>query len=183
MTPMAVRYLDACHGADGFVHSWTAIGGTVAVVTEQTLIDAIGAWADGAPLVAGPQPRFDALEGAIRWPACGVSATASVDAAVVQATAAIAQTGSVVVTSDANGGRALSLLAPRALFVIDEADIVDTPADVLRHRARWWPEGPPSQIVLITGPSRSADIEMTLTIGVHGPGAVHALIVRSSHVS
>ena len=182
MTTMEVRYRTVRRGADGFRDAWTAVGGTIAFVTEDTLIDSIGAWCKGAPVVAGPQSRFDALTAAQRWPSCGVAGAADASVAVVQATAAVAQTGSVVVTSEANGGRALSLLTPRALFVVDEADIVDTPADVLRNRARWWPDGPPSQIVFVTGPSRSADIEMTLTVGVHGPGAVHALIVRSDRL-
>ena len=177
MTTMTVRYRDLRSGASGFAEAWTALGGTIAEVTERTLLDAIRSWCGDAATVAGPQTRFDELAGALRWPACGVAAAARVDVAVVQATAAVAQTGSVVVDSDANGGRALSLLAPRAIFVINAANIVDTPADVLRSRDRWWPQGPPSQIVMITGPSRSADIEMTLTVGVHGPGAVHALIV------
>ena len=103
---------------------------------------------------------------------------AAADCAVVVATGAIAQTGTVVVGSTANRGRSNSLLPPRVAFVVDEATIVDTPGDVLRHRHRWWPERPPSQIVFISGPSRSADIEMTLTVGVHGPGAVHAIVVR-----
>ena len=178
MTTMSVRYRDSRHGALGFAEAWTALGGTSREVDEHTLLDAIHEFAGSATMVAGPHARFDGLTGALRWPACGVLASADVDVAVVQATAAVAQTGSVVVDSDANGGRALSLLTPRAIFVIDAANIVDTPADVLRHRDRWWPKGPPSQIVMITGPSRSADIEMTLTIGVHGSGVVHALIVR-----
>jgi L-lactate utilization protein LutC len=95
---------------------------------------------------------------------------------VVRATAAIAQTGSVVIDS-ARTTRAHSLLPERCVFVIDASTVVDTPADVLRDRARWWPDGLPSQIVLVSGPSRSADIEMTLTVGVHGPGQVHAVIV------
>ena len=177
MTTMTVRYRDRRHGALGFAEAWTALGGTLAEVADDMLLDAIRSWCGDAATVAGPQARFDGLDGALRWPACGVAAAARADVAVVHATAAVAQTGSVVVDSTANGGRALSLLAPRALFVIDAADIVDTPADVLRDRDRWWPNGPPSQIVMITGPSRSADIEMTLTIGVHGPGIVHALVV------
>ena len=178
MTTMSVRYRDSRHGAPGFTEAWTALGGTIDEVDEPTLLDAVRAFAGDAGIVAGPQSRFDGLTSALRWPPCGVRAAAGAGVAVVHATAAVAQTGSVVVDSDANGGRALSLLTPRAIFVIDAANIVDTPADVLRHRDRWWPNGPPSQIVLITGPSRSADIEMTLTVGVHGPGIVHALIVR-----
>ena len=178
MTTMSVRYRDARRGVSGFTDAWTALGGTIAEVTDQTLLDAIRSCSGGAAIVAGPQARFDGIDGVSRWPACGVGAAARAEVAVIQATAAVAQTGSVVVDTDANGGRALSLLAARAIFVIDAANIVDTPADVLRHRDRWWPNGPPSQIVMITGPSRSADIEMTLTVGVHGPGIVHALIVR-----
>ncbi len=97
-------------------------------------------------------------------------------AALVHVTAAVAQTGSVVIDSRRNA-RAASLLPDRAVFVVDVATIVDTPGDVLRHRDRWWPDGLPSQIVFVTGPSRSADIEMTLTVGVHGPGRVHAVLV------
>jgi L-lactate utilization protein LutC len=81
------------------------------------------------------------------------------------------------VVIDSRPGRSLSLLPPVAVFVIDAATIVDTPSDVLRQRQRWWPDGVPSQVVLVSGPSRSADIEMTLTVGVHGPGEVHAVIV------
>lgn len=98
------------------------------------------------------------------------------DAELVHATAAVAQTGSIVIDS-ARNARAASLLPDACAFVIDVSTIVPTPGDVLRHRTRWWPDGVPSQIVFVTGPSRSADIEMTLTIGVHGPGRVHAIIV------
>ncbi len=37
--------------------------------------------------------------------------------------------------------------------------------------------------VIATGPSRTADIEMALTIGVHGPGEVHVFLIDNSHVN
>ena len=93
---------------------------------------------------------------------------------VVPAVAAVAATGSIVI--DARHVRGASLLPPVCVFLVQAADIVATPGDVLRHRKRWWPDGVPSQIVFVTGPSRSGDIELQLLTGVHGPGEVHAVI-------
>lgn len=111
-----------------------------------------------------------------RVPALAARADTTPDDALVHATAAVAQTGSIVIDS-ARNARAASLLPDACTFVIDAATVVATAGHVLRDRARWWPDGLPSQIVFVTGPSRSADIEMTLTVGVHGPGRVHAIIV------
>ena len=94
---------------------------------------------------------------------------------VVRAVAAVAATGSVVI--DARQARGVSLLPTVCVFIVRAADIVATPGDVLRHKGKWWPDGPPSQIVFVTGPSRSGDIEMQLLTGVHGPGEVHVAIV------
>lgn len=175
MKPAEVRYAQARHGAAGFAQAWHLVGGTSEVIAAHQLESAIDRWwSTDTVRLAGPGVEGDAH---LRWPAATVADAARATASVVWATAAVAQTGTVVLDSTRNHGRTLSLLPPRCAFVIDAATIVDTPADILRDRRRWWPDGPPSQIVFVSGPSRSADIEMTLTVGVHGPGVVHAFIV------
>ena len=81
----------------------------------------------------------------------------------------IARTGTIVVESSRAGGRGASLLPPVHLALLRTDRIVDSPAAWWRSMGDRYPAGPPSQIVFITGPSRSADIELTLTVGVHGP--------------
>ena len=67
----------------------------------------------------------------------------------------------------------IALIAPEAL--------VERRRTVLRHVAALAKErGVPSSLTLITGPSRSADIENDLSIGVHGPGQVIAILVEGS---
>jgi L-lactate utilization protein LutC len=112
---------------------------------------------------------------ALSWPTCGLDAAATAVVGVVPATAAIASTGSIVVDSD-RVGRLVSLLPRVAVFVIDPATIVRLTGDVLRDASRWWPHGLPTNVVLVSGPSRSADIEMSLVVDVHGPGEVHAIL-------
>ncbi len=107
------------------------------------------------------------------WPDCGSAAVVSAGVGVVRATAAVAQTGTVLLRSDESRGRAASLLPPSCIFVIDSASVVDTLGDFLRNL-----QDLPSQLVAVTGPSRSADIESTLVIGVHGPGEVHAIVTK-----
>ncbi len=92
---------------------------------------------------------------------------------------AIANTGTLTLFAQGAQGRSVSLL-PDILLAIFRADQVVTRMgqmfDRLRHT---YPDVRhlPSSINLITGPSRSADIENDLTIGIHGPGKVHAVII------
>jgi L-lactate dehydrogenase complex protein LldG len=113
----------------------------------------------------------------MEWPGCGIEAAATAMVGVVGATAGIAATGTIVVDSDRTG-RLVSLLPRVGVFVLREADIVPLTGDVLRSHGERWPDGPPTNVVLVTGPSRSGDIEMRLVVGVHGPGEVHAVLVE-----
>jgi hypothetical protein len=163
-------------GIEGFAAGWEALGGHVHRVTSDAGVPgavAAAAAGRGPVLVAPGVPGGVSAD--LRWPECGVDGAASAGVGVVRAVAAVAATNSIVI--DSRNGRSPSLLPVVAVFVIDAATVVDTPSDVLRQRQRWWPDGVPSQVVLVSGPSRSADIEMTLTVGVHGPGEVHAVFV------
>lgn len=82
------------------------------------------------------------------------------------ARAGVALTGSIIVDSSVRGARAVSLLPEVHLAILRTADIVPDPGSILRTLAA---DSLPSNLVFITGPSRSADIELQLTIGVHGP--------------
>lgn len=157
-------------GPDGFMAAWRALGGTAERVPTTGLPAAVAAYAarrDG-PLMAGPGIDVDAD---LHWPECGPQAATGASVGVVRAVAAAAQTGTVLLRADDNRGRAASLLPAACIFVIDAATVVDTLGDFLRDL-----EDLPSQLVAVTGPSRSADIESTLVIGVHGPGEVHAIL-------
>lgn len=169
--PPRARFTAARSGPDGFVESWTALGGTAERVDAAGLPAAV---ADYASRHNGPLLATEALDvGAdLLWPQCGPQAAAGAAVGVVQTVAAAAQTGTVFLRSDDNRGRSAALLPPVCIFVIDAASVVDTLGDFLRDLT-----DPPSQMVAVTGPSRSADIESTLVIGVHGPGEVHAILI------
>ena len=95
--------------------------------------------------------------------------------------AAIAETGTLVMGSSRIGeagapgrGRTVSLLPPIHFAVVRKEHFVYTAVQVFRRLAA----GPmPSQVIFASGPSRSADIENDLSIGVHGPGQVHVVIL------
>ena len=89
---------------------------------------------------------------------------------------ALADTGSLAVVSGPGRGRIASLLAPAHIAVLRLEQIVPSYAAMLASHPHITDEG--SNLVLITGPSRTADIEMTLTRGVHGPGVVHVVVVE-----
>jgi L-lactate dehydrogenase complex protein LldG len=85
----------------------------------------------------------------------------------------LADTGSVVIEASPDEPRSRSLLPERHISLLREDRIVAGLEELfaaLRGEL-------PSSLAIVSGPSRSADIEQTLTIGVHGPGEVHVVLV------
>ena len=89
------------------------------------------------------------------------------DLGVTEADFALAETGTLGLLSSAEKPRAVSLL-PRVHLVVLSPDALVTDLHQVFARAREH-----RYLVFIGGPSRTADIELTLTLGVHGPRAVH----------
>jgi L-lactate dehydrogenase complex protein LldG len=100
-------------------------------------------------------------------------AAAEADLGVTGCRAAVASTGSVVVGSDVSGARWASLLPRVHLCIVDVADVVAHPGDVLRGLGHG---RLPANLAFVSGPSRTGDIEQILTRGVHGPVAVEVVL-------
>lgn len=98
----------------------------------------------------------------------------ALEATVTGCVAAVAATGSIV-TSATGAGRAGALIAPTHICVVDEGQIVAGLHELFDSDAL---EDVGSLFALQSGPSRSADIEKVLILGVHGPGNVHLVIVE-----
>ena len=93
----------------------------------------------------------------------------SCDAGVSECDALVAQTGSVLVTARSAGGRALSVLPPHHVVLARRGQLVaDLPAAFALVEKKYGGNYP-SFISLITGPSRTGDIERILVLGAHGP--------------
>ncbi|GAB4430737.1 MAG: hypothetical protein Kow002_19090 [Anaerolineales bacterium] len=97
-----------------------------------------------------------------------------IKAGITGALAGVAETGTLVIQSDQGKPLTASLLPEIHIAVLRARDIEENLPKVFRNRKV---EGYDS-VVLVSGPSRTADIEMTLTIGVHGPGELYVFIVR-----
>ena len=95
---------------------------------------------------------------------------------------AIAETGTLVLVSGAGRPRSTSLLPPCHIALFDRTALVESLPQVGVFLEAWHGDGAPpadgAVVNFITGPSRTADIELTLTRGVHGPKEVHAIFVE-----
>jgi L-lactate utilization protein LutC len=99
---------------------------------------------------------------------------AAAEIGVTSAEYALADTGSLVFLSESGEARLISLLPPRHIAVIERDKILSS-LDELWSRVPQ-PGVHSSAMVLITGPSRTADIEMRLVRGVHGPGEITVIV-------
>lgn len=95
------------------------------------------------------------------------------DVGITGVASAVAETGSIHMTSGGQRRRLASLAAPCHIAIVRADQILP---DLLDWAARPC-DGRPACEVLVSGPSKTADIELALVIGVHGPRAEHILIL------
>ena len=98
----------------------------------------------------------------------------TVDVGITSAQAGIAETGTLVLDSSVERNRLVSLVPPIHIAILDASKIFLTLGETLaalQNNAQLSPA-----ITFITGPSRTADIELSLTLGVHGPQELYVVV-------
>jgi L-lactate dehydrogenase complex protein LldG len=167
----------ACHGpyppqqaaeAAAALAMARSAGRPIAVATGDALLTGLsflaGLRALGAEVLRADDPRWRERIGDV-----GVGVTAAIRG--------LAATGTVGLACGPGSPRATSLVPPAHVCLLSEADLVNDLSEALDGISPL-----PSALTWISGPSRSADLEMTLTLGVHGPATVDVVIVaRDRH--
>ena len=98
------------------------------------------------------------------------------DAGITTTLAGIAETGSLLLRPGPAEPRTLSLIPPVHIAVLREIDIRESLLPALRDKQDT--SAMPTNLVLVTGPSKTADIQRMLVYGVHGPRALVILLLR-----
>lgn len=97
------------------------------------------------------------------------------DIGISSADYALADTGTLVMLSSQQEPRMISLLPPLHIAIVPENRIIGNLDELLTQLPS--PADQTSSMVLITGPSRTGDIEQILVRGVHGPGELHVVVI------
>lgn len=164
------------------VHGWPDVVAEVAALARTSADPRV---AIGPSLAAAEPGLVRSLSDAglvVHVPADDAAATvADVPVGLVRGELAVAETGSVVVAELALADRVVTMLCRRLFQVVHADDVAARLEDV----AGWLSahSGEAGFVSLMTGPSRTADIERSLTIGVQGPEEVSVRVLSSARES
>lgn len=101
------------------------------------------------------------------------------DVGITSCDCAIAETGTLMMCSRPGQERVASLLPPTHIAIVEEQQIVPDLIDAITRLQQNGVESLPSNVTFITGPSKTGDIELQLTTGVHGPGKWLVIIIAA----
>ena len=129
-----------------------------------------------------PDPRVTDLDWASQ-PLLNVSVggtDGSHPISVTGAFAGVAETGTLALTSGAPSPTLLNFLPETHIIVVDAKDLAGTYEELWAKLKAHYGETMPRTLNLVTGPSRSGDIEQTILMGAHGPKRLHIIVVDES---
>lgn len=101
-------------------------------------------------------------------------------ASLTAARAAIAETGTLILWPDVLEPRLMSLVPPVHIVLLDASKIYNTFFEAITSEG--WSNGLPTNALLISGPSKTADIQQTLAYGAHGPKELIVLMIEETDV-
>jgi L-lactate dehydrogenase complex protein LldG len=99
-------------------------------------------------------------------------------ASLTAARGAIAETGTLILWPDAHEPRLMSLVPPVHIVLLDSANIHNTFFEAMQTEN--WQAGLPTNALLVSGPSKTADIQQTLAYGAHGPKELIVLMIEEN---
>jgi L-lactate dehydrogenase complex protein LldG len=99
-----------------------------------------------------------------------------VDAAITSSVGGIAETGTIALWPSIAEPRLMSLVPPLHIVLLDAGLIFNTFSELIKQQN--WVDTMPTNALLISGPSKSADIEQVLAYGVHGPKSLVVMILQ-----
>lgn len=166
------KMVEAAAGTVERIGEWSELPAAVSsFLRRNDLLLALRRGADPV-LAAAPWEREGALAITI-GPAEGRDLTG-----LSRAFAAVAETGTVVLVSGPANPTALNFLPDNHIVALEAATVAGNYETVFaRLRAQFGDGRMPRAVNMVTGPSRSADIEQTLILGAHGPRRLHVVIV------
>jgi L-lactate dehydrogenase complex protein LldG len=167
--------------ADLFLHKLDAVSASHAVLPSfRDLPDHLSTWFARQGMLSrfllAPEPLLMGLD----WASSRLSPLSELPNVLTPRTivsgafAGVAETGSIALLTNGMSRPSHNLLAQTQVVVVERTRIVAAMEDVwiMTRRA-----GLPRSLVFVTGPSRTADVEMTLELGVHGAVAVHVVLI------
>ncbi len=137
--------------------------------------------AEGAALVGALPSAVEALPYARPIEAWKSELFETIDAGFTVARSGLAATGTLIVVPDANAPRTVSLAPPLHVALIHARTLhADLHAAVAAER---WRDGMPTNLVMISGPSKTSDIQQTTAYGAHGPRAMWVVVVTDDEAN
>jgi L-lactate dehydrogenase complex protein LldF len=179
--------------AERFTKALRDVSGEVVIVRDSDVPSALREVLqdDSGPILVARQDRASVplvkwIEGAGRqglectWEGTSKAQLEAATWGVVQARAGIADSGSVVLSSNPSGTMVASLLPPALVVILRARNIHADYASWLADGGRDLVSVSP-MVELVTGPSRTSDIEMTMTLGVHAPGRLVVILLADEN--
>lgn len=153
------------------------------VARAEDVPEAVGDYLRTRNLPASLRRGADSRLAAMPWDQTLIAISEGVSAgddlnAISYGFAGIAETGTLIMLSGPDNPTTLNFLPDNHIVVVEDRDIVpDHEAVWERIRAKMEPGQMPRTLNMITGPSRSGDIEQTMLLGAHGPRALHIILI------